>query len=139
MEWSWKGLLYSCKRVGTGGSARGLHCQELRAELSHGRVCQHSSVCQHSDAHLLAAGACFVLLQLRSLRNLVQLGSEAVPSDPGDMFGVPIALVVKYMQSEHQVYSKFGISPLLWLGVHRRSLEHLRDCLEQGPKRDPHT
>lgn len=53
----------------------------------------------------------------------MQLGSEAVPGDRGDMFGVPIALVVKYIQSECQVYGKFGISPLLWLGVHRLSLE----------------
>jgi len=65
----------------------------------------------------------------------VQLGSEAVPRDPEDMFGVPTGPAVKHVQSERHACRKFGSSPLLRLGVHQVHLsECSRDCLEQGPE-----
>lgn len=78
-----EGALLQPQLVGTGGSALGLLCHTLRAELL-----AAVGVCHHGDARLLSAGAGvhFVLLQLRSLRNLVQLRSEAVPSDHEDAF-----------------------------------------------------
>lgn len=79
MEQSWKGL--SCSRSVSGqGDLPGV---SLRAKLL-----ATAGLCHHHDARFLSAGAGVrvVLLQLRSLRNLVQLGSEAVPSDQEDMF-----------------------------------------------------
>lgn len=82
-----EGALLQPQHVRTGGSALGLLCHTLRAELL-----ATVGVCRHGNAWLLSAGAGagagarFGLLQLRSLRNLVQLRSEAVPSDHEDVF-----------------------------------------------------
>lgn len=77
-----------------------------------------TSVSPPSDAQLgsAGAGAHFIPLQLRSLRNLVQLCPEAVPSDHEDMSTGP---AVKHMLSERHVCRQTGRSPLLRLGVHR--------------------